>query len=81
MNDFFDHIPAVLFERVAMKLKEMMLEIGFIEERRTTWGNKEVPKIFFYNFLYSRKLRFNPFDSVLLATLYFTICNITKRLL
>ena len=23
-----------------------MLEIGFIEERRTTWGNKYVPKPF-----------------------------------
>ena len=25
----------------------MLLEVGFIEEMRTTWGNKEVPQIFF----------------------------------
>ena len=25
-------------------LKEILLEIGFVEEMRTTWGNKEVPQ-------------------------------------
>ena len=35
--------------------KEIQLDIGFIEERRTTWGNKEVPQTFFYYSPYSRK--------------------------
>ena len=28
-------------------IKEILLEIGFIEKMRTTWDNKEVPKLFF----------------------------------
>ena len=32
-----------------------MFEIGFIEEMRTTWGNKEVPQTFFHNFHNSQK--------------------------
>ena len=36
-------------------VKEILLEIGFIEEMRTIWGNKEVPQTFFHNFLYLRK--------------------------
>ena len=28
-------------------IKEILLEIGLIEEMRITWGNKEVPKLFF----------------------------------
>ena len=43
----------------------MQLEIGFIEEMRTTWSDKEVPQIFFPKSLYSRKyhlLRFTPYE-------------------
>ena len=36
-------------------LKEILLEIGFVEEMRTTWGNEEVPQTFSHNFPYSRK--------------------------
>ena len=32
-----------------------MLEIGFIEQMRTTWGNKKVSQTFFHNSPYSRK--------------------------
>ena len=32
------------------EVKEMLLEIGFIEEMRTTWGNKKVPQTFFPQF-------------------------------
>ena len=31
--------------------KERLLEIGFIEKMRTTWGKKEVPQIFLPNSL------------------------------
>ena len=37
------------------KAKEVLLEIGFIEEIRTTCGNKEMPQTFFHNCSYSRK--------------------------
>ena len=36
-------------------VKEILLEMGFIEEMRTIWGDKEVPETFFHNFLYLRK--------------------------
>ena len=36
-------------------LKAILLEISFIEEMRTTWGNKDVPQTFFHYFLYSQK--------------------------
>ena len=36
-------------------VKEILLEIDFIKEMRTIWGNKEVPQTFFHNFLYLRK--------------------------
>ena len=32
-------------------IKEILLEIGFIEEVRTTWGYTEVSQIFFHNSL------------------------------
>ena len=35
-----------------LRLKEILFEIGFIEEIKTTLGNKEVPKILFFT-LYS----------------------------
>ena len=31
-------------------VKKMLLEFGFIEEMRTTWGNKEMPQTFFHNY-------------------------------
>ena len=43
---------------------EILLKIGFIEEMRTIWGNKEVPQTFFQNFLYLRKydlIRLTPY--------------------
>ena len=44
-----------------------MLEIGFIEEMRTTWDNKELPQTFFHSSLYSRKydfIRLTPYHFV-----------------
>ena len=35
--------------------KEILLEIGFIEEMRTTWGNKELPN-FVSPFPFSAKI-------------------------
>ena len=46
----------------------MLLEISFIEEIKTTWGNKEVSQTFFHNFSYSRK-----FNLVRLALPYATL--------
>ena len=40
---------------MAILLKKIMLEFGFIKQIRTTWGNKEVLQTFFHNFFYSRK--------------------------
>ena len=55
---------------------------------RTSWGNKELkikdrPQTFFYNseFSFFAKIRFNPFDSVPLATLLLQFCDITKGVL
>ena len=53
-----------------MQLKEILLEIGFIEEMRTTWGNNEVPQVFLPNSLYSREYYFLRFDPV-------PICDVT----
>ena len=50
---------------VAFFFKDILLEIGLIEEMRTTGGNKEVRKIFLPNSLYSRKyylLRLTPYQ-------------------
>ena len=33
-------------------VKEILLEIGFVEELRITWGNKELPQTFFHNTVY-----------------------------
>ena len=44
--------------------KEILLEIGFIEEMRTIQVNTEVPHTFFYNFLDLRKcglIRLTPY--------------------
>ena len=46
-------------------LTQILLEIGFTDEIRTTSKNKEVPQTFFHNSSHSqKKKRFNPFDSV-----------------
>ena len=37
------------------KVKEVQLEIGFIEEMKTIWSNKKVLQTFFHNPLYSQK--------------------------
>ena len=50
-------------EGLTCTLKEMLIEIGFIKDMRTTRGNKEVLQTFFLQFLFA-KIRFNPFDSV-----------------
>ena len=50
-------------------LTEMLLEIGFIEEMRTTGGNEEVPKIFLPNLLICENTIY-PFD-------YLATCDIT----
>ena len=44
--------------------QEILFEISFIEEMRTTCGNEKVPQAFFHNseFLLFAKIRFNPFD-------------------
>ena len=38
-------------------VEDIPLEIGFIEEVRTIWGNKEVPQTFSHTILYLRKYR------------------------
>ena len=45
-------------------MKKVLLEFGFIEEMRTTRGNKEVFQTFFSNFFYLRKydlIRLTPY--------------------
>ena len=58
----------------------MLIEIGFIEEMRTNWGNKEVPQIFFHDSFYSRKndlIRLNPYHW---QTYIWQFCDMTKRM-
>ena len=50
-------------------VKEILLEIGFIEEMRTIRGNKEVPQTFFHNFFYFRK-----YDLIRLTPCYCQPC-------
>ena len=53
--------------KLILRFKEILLKIGFIEEMRTTSGNKEVLQIFLPNFPYSRKynlLRLTPYQFV-----------------
>ena len=45
-------------------VKEILFKIGFIEEIKAIWGNKEVPQTFFHNFLDLRKydlIRLTPY--------------------
>ena len=53
-------------------IKEILLKIRFIEEIRTTWLMKRCPS-FFPRFPLFAKIRFNPFDSIPLATMHFAI--------
>ena len=59
-------------------LKEILLEISFIEEIRTTPGNKEVLQTFFPQFPYSQKyvlIRLTPYHWQPYISQF---CNITK---
>ena len=61
--------------------KEILLENGFIEEMRATWGNKVVPQIFSHNFLNLRK-----YDLIHLTPYYWKpcilqFCDITKDII
>ena len=63
------------------RVKEILLKIGFIEEMRTTWGNKEVPKPF-SSINFSRE---NTIQSIWLRTngnpAFHNFCDITKGVL
>ena len=63
-------------------VEEILLEIGcFIEEIRTTWGDKEVPQTFFHNSLYLRKydlIRLTPYHW---QTCISQFCDITKSII
>ena len=56
----------------------MLLEIGFIEEMKTTRGNKEVPQTF-SQFPFFAKIQFNPFDFVHWQASISPFCDITKN--
>ena len=61
--------------------KEILHEIGFMEEMRNTEGNKEVPQTIFHNYPYLQKyvlIRLTPYhwQSCILQ-----FCNITKGVL
>ena len=61
--------------KVLFTIKEILLEIGFIEEMRSTKGNQEVPLIFFHNSPYSQRfglIRFTPYH---LEILHFAILS------
>ena len=54
--------------------KEILLEIAFVEEMISTWGNKEMPLTFYtIPFIRKNKLQFNPFNSTISNH---TFCNI-----
>ena len=60
-------------------LKELLLEIGYIEQRRTTRRKKRSPKPCL-TIPFVHKNKFNLFDSVPLATLRFEISLHHKRM-
>ena len=66
---------------IALRFKEILLKIGFIEELRTTRGNKELPQTFFHYSPYSQKY------VLIRLTLYhwqpciLQFCDITKGVL
>ena len=55
------------------RIKEILLEIGLIEEMRTTWGNKKVPHTFFHNFPYLQKCDIICLTPFYWQTLHFAI--------
>ena len=57
----------------------MLHDIVFMEEMRTTWGNKKYPKLCFTIPLFYVN-RFNPFDSVPVATLRFELSWYQKKM-
>ena len=60
-------------------VKEILLEIGFIQEMRTTWGNKEAPQTFSHNFISLQKhnlIRLTPYHCQ--PCLHTHFCDITK---
>ena len=62
-------------------LKEILLEIGIIEEMETTLGDKEMPQTFFHNFPYSQK-----YDLICLTSHHWQpcisqFCDISQRVL
>ena len=62
------------------ELEEILLEIGFIEEMRTTWGYKEVPQTFFHNSPYLRKYDLIPLIRYYWQPSISKFCGITKNL-
>ena len=58
--------------RQKILFKELLLEIGYIEQIKTTRGNRGARNLVRL-LLLSTKNKFNPFDSVPLATLRFEI--------
>ena len=74
-------VTAIYRPAIIAFLLEILLEISFIEEMRTTWGNKEVPLIVLRTFLYSRKC-----DLVRLTADHWQLCisqfyDITKGII
>ena len=66
--------------RQTILFKELLLEIGYIEQMRTTRVNKEVPETLLdYGTPFVHKNKLNPFDSEPLATLRFEISLHHKR--
>ena len=50
--------PKILSEhdpKSPARVTTLLLEIGFIKEMRTTWGNQKMPQTFFHNSIYSQK--------------------------
>ena len=73
----FNHMFKVI---KALKVKEILLEIGIIEEMKTTYGpDKEVPHIFFHNSPFFAKIQFNQFNSVHWQLCFSQFCDITKE--
>ena len=66
---------------INLLFKEILLEIGFIEEMRTTSGNEEVPQTFFHNSLYLQKYDLIHWTSYHWQPCILQFCDITKGLL
>ena len=62
-------------------VKEVLLEIGFIEEMRTIWSNKEVPQTFFHNSLYFRESDLTRLIPYHWQPCILQLCDITKDII